>query len=726
MAQPAPARFTNLEDCVEATIERVGKQIVLGLPVAIGKPNALVNAFVRRAIADPAIQLTIVTALSLRAPRARSELQRRYVEPFSQRVFGDYVELEYVQLIEEDRLPSNIEVLEFYLEPGAWLDVEHLQQHYLSANYTHVAREALRRGLNVLAQYVAAPAGSEAPPGVLSLGSNPDLTADLLPQIAAMRAGGKPFALIGYIHPEMPFMYGDALVSADTFDYLIERETAPLFAPPNLPIPRVEHAIALNVSTLIRDGGTLQLGIGELGDAIVYAIQLRHEKPAAYREILESTPLLGRHRRLIETEGGTAPFELGLYGCTEMLADGFLDLYRSGILKRRVYPSARLQRLVDAGRIGAEVGPRTLEALSAAGMRRMSFAEFDELRDVGLFRDDIEFERGMLICPDGTQVRASFETPEQRAEIAKGCLGTELRGGVLLDAAFFFGPKAFYERLRNLPPEQRALFGMRGISFINELYGPEWELKVAQRRHARFVNTAMMVTGLGAAVSDALADGRVVSGVGGQYNFVAMAHALPEARSILCLRATRTAKGTASSNILWSYGHTTIPRHLRDIVVTEYGIADLRGRTDREIVEALVSIMDARFQDEFVAQAKRARKLPADYRIPDHARANLPETLHDRFASWRERGYFPELPFGSDFTEEERVLAKSLRDLEASAHTFSGKIGVAWDAAVNGAPSSDIEPFIARLALTSPKNVTERFYRRAVAAAVKRNLSRSR
>src|SRR5690606_211182 len=313
----------------------------------------------------------------------------------------------------------NIEVLEFYLEPGAWLDVEHLQQHYLSANYTHVAREALRRGLNVLAQYVAAPAGSEAPPGVLSLGSNPDLTADLLPQIAAMRAGGKPFALIGYIHPEMPFMYGDTLVSADTFDYLIERETAPLFAPPNLPIPRVEHAIALNVSTLIRDGGTLQLGIGELGDAIVYAIQLRHEKPAAYREILESTPLLGRHRRLIETEGGTAPFELGLYGCTEMLADGFLDLYRSGILKRRVYPSARLQRLVDAGRIGAEVGLRTLEALSAAGMRRMSFAEFDELRDVGLFRDDIEFERGMLICPDGTQVRASFETPEQRAEIAK-------------------------------------------------------------------------------------------------------------------------------------------------------------------------------------------------------------------------------------------------------------------------------------------------------------------
>ena len=91
---------------------------------------------------------------------------------------------------------------------------------------------------------------------------------------------------------------------------------------------------------------------------------------------------------------------------------------------------------------------------------------------------------------------------------------------MLVDAGFFFGPKEFYAALRELPAEQRRLFAMRGISFVNELYGHEWELKIAQRRHARFVNTTMMVTGLGAAVSDALEDGRVVSGVGGQYDFV--------------------------------------------------------------------------------------------------------------------------------------------------------------------------------------------------------------
>ena len=113
----------------------------------------------------------------------------------------------------------------------------------------------------------------------------------------------------------------------------------------------------------------------------------------------------------------------------------------------------------------------------------------------------------------------------------------------------------------------------------------------------------MKATLFGAAASDGLEDGRVVSGVGGQYNFVAMAHELAGARSILLLRATREAGGAVESNIVFNYGHATIPRHLRDIVVTEYGIADLRGRTDAEVAGALIAIADRRFQDG----ARRAR-----------------------------------------------------------------------------------------------------------------------
>lgn len=724
MSQPAPIRFTDLDACVEATLNRVGKKIVMGLPVAIGKPNPLVNAFVRRAAQDATLDLTIITALSLSTPRPRSDLEARLVGPLSQRLFGDYPDLDYVRMLEEQRLPPNVRVLEFYLQPGAWLDNEHLQQHYLSSNYTHVARDATLRGLNVIAQLVAAPAPGEAPASVLSLGSNADMTADLLPRIVASRAAAQPFVLIGQVHPDMPFMYGDALVTADTFDFLIDdrRHDFPLFSPPNPPISPVDHAIALHVSTLIRDGGTLQVGIGELGDGIVHALELRHEQPAVYRDILESMPALAMHRRLIETEGGTAPFERGLYGCTEMLVDGFIDLRRCGVLKRLVYPSARLQRLLDEGRIDENVGLRTLEALHAAGMVRMSYADFNELRDVGLFRDDIDYERGMLIAPNGEHLNASFETAEQRAAIAAICLGDKLRGGVLVDAGFFFGPRAFYAHLKELGPEQRRLFAMRGISFVNELYGHEWELKCAQRRHARFVNTTMMVTGLGAAVSDTVENGRVVSGVGGQYNFVSMAHALPEARSILCVRATRTAHGKTTSNIVWNYAQTTIPRHLRDIVVTEYGIADLRGKTDREVIEALIAIMDARFSDAFVADAKRAGKLPASYRIDDPVRSNTPEALARKFQPWRARGLFDPLPFGTDLTPEELALTKALQHLAARAREPLGKLRLFFATSRVDADDARLQPYLERMNLAHPRNRSEAQQRRLVALGLQHTL----
>ena len=51
-----------------------------------------------------------------------------------------------------------------------------------------------------------------------------------------------------------------------------------------------------------------------------------------------------------------------------------------------------------------------------------------------------------------------------------------------------------------------------------------------------------------------------------------------------------------TSNLFWNYGHCTIPRHLRDIVVTEYGIADLRGQTDSEVIARLLAVSDSRFQ----------------------------------------------------------------------------------------------------------------------------------
>ena len=86
-----------------------------------------------------------------------------------------------------------------------------------------------------------------------------------------------------------------------------------------------------------------------------------------------------------------------------------------------------------------------------------------------------------------------------------------------------------------MPPETLAKFRMRPISFVNELYFGEQEKRKA-RVGARFINDAMMTTLLGDVISDGLDDGRIVSGVGGQYNFVAQAFALEGARAVIMLR----------------------------------------------------------------------------------------------------------------------------------------------------------------------------------------------
>jgi hypothetical protein len=329
----------------------------------------------------------------------------------------------------------------------------------------------------------------------------------------------------------------------------------------------------------------------------------------------------------------------------------------------------------------------------------------------------VRFDAGELVGADGRRRPARIDTAERRSALVP-LLGEQLAPGVLADAAFFLGPRGFYAALRTLPAAERRRFAMRGIGWVNELGGIDAELKAAQRCHARFVNTTMMVTGLGAAVSDALADGRVVSGVGGQYNFVAMAHALPGARSVLCLRATRRTKGGVTSNIVWSYGHATIPRHLRDLVVTEYGIADLRGRTDREIAAALVEVMDAGFQDAFVAEAKRAGKLPRDWRVPEAARANDAGRLRARFAAVRARGAFPELPFGSDLTPEEIDLARALKWLEANRSSWRSGLDLARCLIAATPGAAGLQPALARMALANPAGVRERLERRLVAAAL--------
>jgi acyl-CoA hydrolase len=608
------------EQAVDALLARLGGRVACGTPLGLGKPVPLLNALYARARRDAQLRLSIFTALSLEVPHAAGDLERRFLEPFARRMFDGVPQLEYLRDLRAGRLPANVELNEFYFRPGAMLRVPAAQQGYISSNYTHAARDMLARGLNAVLIMVGERGGR------YSLSSNPDLTLDA---VAAMRAGGAPCAVVGLVNRNLPFMTGDAEVGAEYFDVLVDapRWEHRLFGVPNPPADPVDHAIGLHAAALVKDGGTIQLGIGSLGDSVAHWLRLRHVQPDAFAAAAAAFGL-ERYRELITREGGLGPFAEGLFGSSEMFTWGLMSLYRAGLLRRR-----------------------------------------DE-------------------------------------------------DGHVLQAAFFLGPEAFYQALRDLPEDERRLIRMTSVSRINDIFGEEAGAR-RRLRDARFINICMKATLFGAAASDGLEDGRVVSGVGGQYNFVAMAHELAGGRSILLLGSTREAGGGIESNIVFNYGHVTIPRHLRDIVVTEYGIADLRGRTDAEVAGALIAIADRRFQQPLAARAIAAGKLPRAWRVPQAALGNTPQALAGRLRPLGARGLLPMFPLGTDFDAEEQRLVPALRWLRESASHWRGRLEIAAGLAGAGFAPGDT-PALARMNLDAPRGLRERLLRRLVVLSLRR------
>lgn len=224
-----PVHHEDPATIADAIIGAVGNTIVLALPLGLGKANHVVNALFARALADPSITLRIFTALTLEKPRGGSDLERRFIAPVLERLFGGYPDLTYATALREGTLPSNIEVSEFVMLAGRRLSAPAAQQHHISANYTHAARYVMARGVNVVAQLVAKRTVDGEPR--YSLSCNPDLTLDLL---EARRTGRTDFLLVGQTNDELPFMVGDGDLSERHFSHMLDSPATqfPLFAPP--------------------------------------------------------------------------------------------------------------------------------------------------------------------------------------------------------------------------------------------------------------------------------------------------------------------------------------------------------------------------------------------------------------------------------------------------------------------------------------------------------------
>lgn len=132
---------------------------------------------------------------------------------------------------------------------------------------------------------------------------------------------------------------------------------------------------------------------------------------------------------------------------------------------------------------------------------------------------------------------------------------------------------------------------------------------VAKCKNFVSVNASLMVDLHGQACSDTF-NYLPYSGMGGQFEFVQGARWSQGGRSILCLKATTTVNEKSVSNILLalpSGATVTVPRYFIDIVITEYGSAELRMKSNMERSQALVNIAAPEFREQLAAEAKKVR-----------------------------------------------------------------------------------------------------------------------
>ncbi len=187
--------------------------------------------------------------------------------------------------------------------------------------------------------------------------------------------------------------------------------------------------------------------------------------------------------------------------------------------------------------------------------------------------------------------------------VITGAKKSLLRGKLV--TSFVMGSRALYEWAHDNP-----LLEMRGSDFTND------PSVIARNDKMISVNSALAIDLTGQVAADTLL-GKFFSGIGGQVDFVRGAARSRGGRSIIALRST--AKQGRVSRIRAALeegaGIVTSRGDVR-YVVTEYGVADLWGKSVRERALALTEIAHPDFRSELLADAKRRRFVFLEQAVP--------------------------------------------------------------------------------------------------------------
>jgi acyl-CoA hydrolase len=177
------------------------------------------------------------------------------------------------------------------------------------------------------------------------------------------------------------------------------------------------------------------------------------------------------------------------------------------------------------------------------------------------------------------------------AGVVTGAMKERNRGKIV--TAFVMGSRRLYDFVNDNP-----MVEMRSVDFTNDTQ------VIRTFRRMTAINSAIEVDMTGQVVADSIGS-RIYSGVGGQMDFIRGAALAPEGRAIIALPST-AAGGTASRIVLSlkeGAGVVTTRAHVRT-VVTEYGVAELFGKSLRERARALIAIAHPAFRDELGTMAR--------------------------------------------------------------------------------------------------------------------------
>jgi 4-hydroxybutyrate CoA-transferase len=179
------------------------------------------------------------------------------------------------------------------------------------------------------------------------------------------------------------------------------------------------------------------------------------------------------------------------------------------------------------------------------------------------------------------------------AGVVTGARKERNRGKIV--TAFVMGSARLYDFVHDNP-----MVEMRPVDFTNDTH----VIRSFDRMVA--INSAIEVDLTGQVVADSIGH-RLYSGVGGQMDFVRGAGLARDGRAVIALPST--ASGGTVSRITGAVkegaGIVTTRAHVRT-VVTEFGVAELFGKSTRERAEALIAIAHPDFRDALAAEAARA------------------------------------------------------------------------------------------------------------------------